>query len=273
MGRAKKDEKEEDVAAAFLKQMEKANAVPPTAVQLGQVLVNVLAELAKVKTQLEEARQEVNLAKESAENASKEAEEMEERLKALEEEVKGSNKNHQDLEKKMQKNEEETNRRTVVLEKRSIAANIVIRNLELVSPNETKEQSRDLANNILAAVGLEDLEAEDAYRFKKNPKAKNNKPPALLVRLESPKDKKDLFENIAKLRGTKFGKISVQNQYPACMRAQIAEKEKEAYEIRQASKGKTKTRLWETGGKIYVQVKGEGEKFFKFKEEEEKKYP
>ncbi len=87
------------------------------------------------------------------------------------------------------------------------------------------------------------------------------------MRLSSPKDKRDLFENIAKLRGTRYEKISIQNQYPACMREQIAQKEKEAYEIRRATKGETKTRLWEAGGTIYVQVKEPGDTHFKFQED------
>ncbi len=177
MGRNKKEEKEEDVVAAFLKQMERSSTVPPTAVQLGNVLVTVLGELDRMKVELEEAKEETGRARSEAKKATEAADKMESRLKVLEDEVKGNSKQNKDLEKKVREKVEENDRRTVVLEKRSIAANLIIRNLELANKNETKDQSIDLANDILATVGLNDLEAEDAYRFKRNPKAKNAKSP------------------------------------------------------------------------------------------------
>ena len=158
-----------------------------------------------------------------------------------------------------------TEARIYRLEKRSVAACIIIKGIGILSDNETKDETRGKVNDILTAIEVPTDIVEDAYRYRKSAEAPPDRPPVVVVRLTHPRDKGTIYKNVSKLKDTNY-KISIRDQYPASMGPQVFEAEKKAWQIRKDSGWQIKTRTTIVRGKVLIQKKGPGDQNFVYME-------
>ena len=128
-----------------------------------------------------------------------------------------------------------------------VACNIVIKNLPF-QENEDAKTTHDKVMNIFKKLGAppEKLTFTKATRILKTKKEATNGrkewAPLVRVTLESPQMKKELFSRLSNLKDSKkLSKISLQNEFPPCVRAQAVKLEIEAGKYRKNNPGiKTK---------------------------------
>ena len=149
------------------------------------------------------------------------------------------------------------------LEARQIAGNLIIRGLP-ESDGESKKDVAEVIGGLLSTLGCQEtVKVADAYRFKKSMKSKSTKAPPILVKLEQAGMKALIFKNVGKIESSKYQGISIANQYPASIKADMAVVEKTGYEIRQANRT-TKTKVEIYQGRPYLLIKKAGETEFKY---------
>ena len=126
----------------------------------------------------------------------------------------------------------------------SVENNIIIKNLPMVSPNEVHNDTVAMVKDVFQQLGLSSTAKFSAKRImntQKSPKRGRNGrkgwPPIVHVAFGSQDTKGELFPLLNKLKGSKFEKISVQNEWPSIYRHQIRELEITAAAHRKSTPG------------------------------------
>ena len=147
---------------------------------------------------------------------------------------------------------------------KGLRPNIIVKNLPLhrqaKEDEKTADQTRQVVRAFLKELKLDRVPVEFAKRFRSSPAMKGKGPPPVQIVLEKTSDKAQVFRA---LDGSKLDKIykriSVTNEYPACLRADIREAEKQAYEIRNDGSGK-KTKIVVREGKVQIMTKNKNDR-------------
>ena len=161
------------------------------------------------------------------------------------------------------KEKETSQERLFLLEKKNIAANLIIKNMEQTEDEETKETVEAKVKDLLQTLEVEDeVQVDMAMRFRKGANAPEGRPSSILVKLRDPKMKGAIFRNVKKLRDSPLKGITIANEYPAAVRPLVKLLEQKAYKIRQESDKTTRTRIEMIRGKPVLKIKPEGQEQF-----------
>jgi hypothetical protein len=149
--------------------------------------------------------------------------------------------------------------RTFNLEKRAVAANLIIKNLPLAQgvEFETNNQTRAAINAIFAKMNLEGVVVTDCYRFKKGAKSPAHIPPFTIVKLKEPGMKSEIFKKVNLLSNSEWKSCSISNEVPAPVRAEVRLKEEEAWNYPKVNAG-TRTKIELVKGIPKIKVKPAG---------------
>ena len=144
---------------------------------------------------------------------------------------------------------------------REVEKNIIIKNLPMVSSTEEQKDTTTLVKDVFKQVRLPSsvkFSAKRIFNTKKEAKPGRNGrkgwPPIIHVTFKSSDTKKELFQQLQHLKGSKFEKLSIQNEYPPCVRHQARVAELKAAEHRKKFPG-TKTKLSLNNGNPIILVK------------------
>ena len=144
---------------------------------------------------------------------------------------------------------------------REVEKNIIIKNLPMVSSTEEQKDTTTLVKDVFKQVSLPSsvkFSAKRIFNTKKEAKPGRNGrkgwPPIIHVTFKSPDTKTELFQQLQHLKGSKFEKLSIQNEYPPCIRRQARVAEMKAAEHRKSFPG-TKTKLSLNNGNPIILVK------------------
>ena len=144
---------------------------------------------------------------------------------------------------------------------RDVEKNIIIKNLPMVSSTEGQEDTTTMVKDVFRQINLPSsvkFSAKRIFNTKKEAKRGRNGrkgwPPIILVTFKSSETKKDLFQQLQHLKGSKYEKLSIQNEYPPCVRRQARSAEMKAAEYRNNFPG-TKTKLSLNNGNPIILVK------------------
>ena len=247
MANNKNKEQQAAAAAAKKKQQEEAQAKekmdkviedPEYCAKLGVSDLQQLVRLMAIKLREQEMAKillEANTAKLDA-NAAK--------IDSLENELHIMNERNAEADRKVREAEKEAHVRMFKVEKRELSSNLVIRNMD--GDGETKEEVIAKVHGILELMGVSDeVRVRDAVRFRRGKNSNSNKPTIVRVVFEDARMKPIFFKNINKLKGSQWQRISCANEYPACVRPQVADRDFEGMLFRKAHAG-AKTKIdWE----------------------------
>ena len=183
---------------------------------------------------------EVELQKGLLEEMKKDQAETNARMSNVEKELKIMNERNAAADAKSDEAEREAHERLFRVEKRDLAPNLVIRNL--MGEGETKEEAVEKIREIIEIMGVTDeVRVRNAVRFRRSKNSNKAKPTIVRVVLDDAGMKPIFFKNINRLKGTPWQRISVANEYPACVREQVKDLDFEGMLYRKAHPGaKTK---------------------------------
>ena len=144
---------------------------------------------------------------------------------------------------------------------REVEKNIIIKNLPMVSSTEEQKDTTTMVKDVFKQVHLPSsvkFSAKRIFNTKKEAKPGRNGrkgwPPIIHVTFKSSDTKTELFQQLQHLKGSKFEKLSIQNEYPPCIRRQARVAELKAAEHRKKFPG-TKTKLSLNNGNPIILVK------------------
>ena len=180
-------------------------------------------------------------------NLSKKIETLETELSQTKQQLQDVNSKNDDIVRDAEEREKWHRKYTFRRESRLVASNIVIKNLPF-QENEDAKTTHDKVMNIFKKLGAppETLNFTKATRILKIKKeattGRKEWAPLVRVTLESPQMKKELFSRLSNLKDAKkFSKISLQNEFPPCVRGEAGKLEIEAGKYRKSNPGiKTK---------------------------------
>lgn len=155
---------------------------------------------------------------------------------------------------------QETDKRLFHIEMEKVRANIIIKNLKWLDPkkaSETPSQTREVVENFIKkTLAVEKVKVVHAKRFPDRKDAKG--PPMIKVTLGSGAQKAMIFRGLAK--ANLKTNVRVDNEYPAALRPIFKKAEDEAFQIRQKTSRKTKTKLVPKDGAVILFVLGPKDK-------------
>ena len=198
------------------------------------------------------------------------------KIKGLEKNICELSKDVKGNKKSINEAKEEKEARFYNLEKSNCAANLVVKNVDVVAAGEkeTKEESKLVAEEILKTIGVqESVKIRECHRFEKSKRYESDRPPILIIKLEEAKFKGEIFKNLHRLRDSPFAKISVNNEYPQALRPEMSRLVKIGNRIRDDSENKsTRFRVQIVRGKPMLKIKKAGDDNYDFLEQIPKKY-
>ena len=148
-------------------------------------------------------------------------------------------------------------------EVREVEKSIIIKNLPMVSSTEDVKETTTMVKEVFRQINLPSsvkFSAKRIFNTKKDAKPGRNGrkgwPPIINVTFKSSDTKTDLFKQLQHLKGSKYEKLSIQNEYPPCVRKEARSAEMKAAEHRKNNPG-AQTKLSLNNGNPIILVKSQ----------------
>jgi hypothetical protein len=117
--------------------------------------------------------------------------------------------------------------RAFQIDRKAVAANLVVKNLPTQQPNETREQTDKEVSNLFDSINFDGrFIIKEVYRHRKHENSKSQNPPLVVIRLEDPQMKAIVFRSLRSLENPHYKKVSFANEVPASARAKVAKLER-----------------------------------------------
>ena len=174
------------------------------------------------------------------------------------------------LEEKAGKAEKEAHTKTFNIERRQIAANLIIK--KLPGEGESKEEMTEKMRTIFDTIGAGHIRIKEAIRFKKkDDDTREWFVPIVKVVLEDAGQRAEVFRHLSNLRGTEWNRCSVSEEHPECVKEEVNEKNYQAMCYRHYNPT-SKTRIkYDKVGYPQLQAKMPGEAQWSYPAQEELK--
>jgi hypothetical protein len=247
--------KEKELDTLLKRVLASTGSEPEPAVSLletGKIFKCFLGQMAKLEKSADkvdrENKEKITSLKVSLAEKESSLVEANAKLAVLESKQVESLKVQLDTKKVIEENKASALARSYALEKKNVAANLVVKNLKMTSDSETKEETKSIVANLLAELKVDgEVFVVDAYRFKKPENAPVGFCPIVLIKLAEPVMKTHIFQNLGNLsKSVNFRSCSINNEVPASVRKPVAYKEQIAYRFRQRFAGsRTKIEIYQ----------------------------